>query len=72
MSMPLQEIHKIYNGLEVKDMPRHEFVKKVQDLTNQSGIQRDLGVIMGTKQTQAITAMREKQKIDRAIENGPA
>lgn len=67
--MNLQEINQIYNGFEIKDMPRNEFVKKVQELTSQSGVQRDLGVIMSTKQTQAITVAREKQKIDRAIEN---
>lgn len=66
MSMPIREINQIYNQLEVKDMPRHEFVKQVQDLTSQSGVQRDLGVIMGMKQTAAIG----KLKIDRAIENG--
>lgn len=63
--MNLQEIHKIYSGLETKDMPREEFVKQVQDLTSQAGINRDLQGIMAQKQTQAI----QKQKIDRAIEN---
>ncbi|GAG88005.1 unnamed protein product [marine sediment metagenome] len=63
--MNLREIHKIYNGLENKDMPREEFVKQVQDLTSQAGVNRDLGRIIAAKQTQAI----RKQEIDRAIEN---
>lgn len=61
-----QEIHQIYNDLEVKDMSRHEFIKKVQDLTSQTGVQKDLGNILGMKQTVAV----QKQKIDRAIKNG--
>jgi len=61
--MNLQEINAIYNGLETKDMPRQEFVKKVQNLTDPAGMQRDLGVIMGMKQT----AMVKKQEIDRAV-----
>lgn len=69
MSMPIQEINQIYNELEVKDMPRQAFVKKMQDLTSQTGVQRDLGKIMAGKQTAAITAAKEKQRIDRAIEN---
>lgn len=68
--MDLQEIHQIYNGFEVKDMPRQEFVKKIQDLTSQSGVQRDLGLIMSQKQTQAVKVAKEKERIDRAIENG--
>lgn len=65
--MNLQEINQIYNGFEVKDMPRHEFVKKMQDLTNPAGVRTDLGRIMAKKQTAAI----KKQEIDRAIiENG--
>ena len=65
--MNLQEINQIYNGLEVKDIPRHEFVKQVQDLINQSGVQRDLGKIMAGKRMVA----KRKQKIDMAIaENG--
>lgn len=64
--MNLQEINKIYDGFEKKDMPRQEFVKRVQDLTSQAGVNRDLGKIMAAKQTEAI----QKQKIDRAIENG--
>lgn len=63
--MNLQEIHQIYNGFEVKDMPRHEFVKKMQQLTNPAGMQQDLGRIMAGKQTVAI----KKQEIDRVIEN---
>lgn len=63
--MDLQEINKIYNRFEKKDMPRHEFVKQVQNLTSQSGVQRDLGKIMAGKRMVA----RRKQKIDRAIEN---
>jgi hypothetical protein len=63
-----QEINQIYNQLEVKDMPRQVFVKKVQELTSQSGVQRDLGTIMAGKRMVA----KRKQKIDRAIENGPS
>lgn len=63
--MDLREINQIYNGFEVKDMSRQEFVKKVQDLTNPAGVQTDLGKIMAKKQTAAI----KKQEIDRAIEN---
>lgn len=66
MTMPLQEIHQVYNALKIKDMPREAFVKQVQDLTSQSGVQRDLGVIMGRKRAEA----RNKMNIDRAIENG--
>lgn len=65
MSMPLQEIHQMYNQTN-KDMPRHEFIKEVQRLTSQSGVQRDLGKIMAMKQTAAV----RKREIDRAIENG--
>lgn len=67
--MNLQEINRIYNGLEVKDIPRNQFIKQVQELTSQAGVQRDLGKIMAQKQTAAITAAREKQRIDKAIEN---
>lgn len=69
MSLSIQEINRMYDQFEVKDMPRQQFIKQVQDLTSQSGIQRDLEIIMNVKQTQAITAAREKQKIDRAIGN---
>lgn len=71
--MDLQEIHKIYNEFssEQRDMPRQTFVKKMQDLTSQAGVQRDLEKIVAQEQTAAITAAREKQRIDRAIiENG--
>lgn len=67
--MNLREINQIYNGFpaEGRDMPREEFVKQVQNLTSQAGINRDLRGIMAGKQTQAV----QKQKIDRAIiENG--
>ena len=63
--MNLQEINQIYNELETKDMPRQEFVKKVQELTGQAGVQRDLGKIIGMKQS---AAMR-KQRVDRAMQN---
>lgn len=64
--MDLREIHQIYNKLEVKDMPRHEFVKQMQDLTSQSGVQRDLGKIMARKRAES----RNRMNIDRAVENG--
>lgn len=63
--MDLREIHQIYNQLEIKDMPRHEFVKQVQDLTSQSGVQRDLGVIMARKRAES----RNRMNVNRAIEN---
>lgn len=63
--MNLQEINQIYNGFEVKDMPRHIFVQKMQDLTSQTGVQRDLGKIMDAKRAEA----RNRMNIDRAIEN---
>ena len=67
--MNLREINQIYNGFpaEGRDMPREEFVKQVQNLTSQAGINKDLGRIMAGKQTQAA----QKLKIDKAIkENG--
>ena len=63
--MITQEINQIYDQFEKKDMPRHEFVKKVQELTSQTGVQRDLDKIMSTKQAEAI----QKQRIDRAVQN---
>lgn len=65
--MNLQEINQIYNKFspEQRDMPRQAFVKKVQDLTSQSGVQRDLGKIMAGKRMVA----KRKQVIDRAIAN---
>lgn len=63
--MNIQEIHKIYNGFEIKDMPRHEFVKQMQNLTSQSGVQQDLKKIMDRKRTES----RKRMEIDRAIED---
>ena len=65
MSLSIQEINRIYNGFEVKDMPRQQFVKEMQRLTNPAGVQTDFGRIMAKKQTAAI----KKQEIDRTLEN---
>jgi len=62
--MDLREINQMYNQTN-KDMPRHEFVKKVQDLTNPTEVQKDLGRIMAAKRTEA----RNQMNVDRAIEN---
>lgn len=70
--MNLQRINAIYNSFpEGQTMSRQEFVKEFQKLTSQAGVQRDLRKIAMVKQTQAIAAAREKQRIDEAIkENG--
>lgn len=65
MSMPLQEIHQMYNQTN-KDMPRHEFVKEIQRLTSPTGMQRDLGRIMMRKRMES----RNRMNINRVIENG--
>lgn len=69
--MNLQEINQIYDGFpsEGRDISREDFVKEMQRLTNQVGINRDLRRIMARKQTQSITAAKKKQEIDKAIEN---
>lgn len=61
--MNLREINQIYNSFEVKDMPRHEFVKKMQEITNPTEAQKDLGRIMTAKRMEA----RKRMEIDRAI-----
>lgn len=65
MSLSIQEINHMYNQTN-KDMPRHEFIKEMQRLTNQSETNKDLQKIMMRKRM----ASRERQKIDRAVENG--
>lgn len=65
-----REINEIYNGFEIKDMSRQEFVKRMQAATSVSGMQQDLGRIVARKQTQTIMAAREKQRIDEAMKNG--
>ena len=62
--MNLREINQIYNEIETKDMPRHEFVKEVQRLTDPAKVQQDLGRIMGMKQS----AAARKQRVDRAMQ----
>lgn len=64
----LQEINQVYNQTN-GDMSRDEFVKEMQRMTSPAEAQKDLGKIVAGKQTAAITAAREKQRIDRAIEN---
>lgn len=62
--MNTREIHKMYDQTN-KDMPRHEFVKQVQDLTDPVKAQQDVMQIMGMKQT----AAARKHKIDGAVQN---
>ena len=66
MSLSIQEINQTYDQTN-KDMPRQAFIKKMQDLMSQAGVQRDLEKIVAQEQAAAITAARERQKIDRAI-----
>lgn len=68
--MSIKEAGEIYDGLEVKDMPRTEFISKVRGLTNQGNMQRDLKAIINQKQEtrtrQALAAARAR-KIEEAI-----
>ncbi len=64
MGPPLHEINKMYDEIENKDMPRQEFVKRMQALTSQAGVDRDLGKILAAKRK----AANEKRIINTALE----
>ena len=66
----VEEAGKVYDGLTVKDMPRHEFIGKLRGLTNQGNMQRDLRGIINHKQktrTRQALAQARKRKIEEAL-----
>lgn len=66
----VEEAGKIYDGLEVKDLPRHEFIGKLRGLTHQGNMQRDLRGIINHKQktrTRQVLAEARARKIQEAV-----
>ena len=66
----IEEAGKVYDGLEVKDLLRHEFIGKLRGLTNQGLMQRDLKGIINQKQesrTRQVLAETRARKIQGAL-----
>jgi len=66
----VEEAGKIYDELETKDLPRHEFIGKLRGLTDQRLMQRDLKRIINHKQetrTRQVLAAARAKRIEEAI-----
>ena len=63
---------QIYDAMEPgqQDMPREEFIKRVNELTDPKQFKKDLGKTIAKKQefkTRAFLAAERKKKIDRVV-----
>lgn len=59
MPFTRQELNKIYNEFEKKDMPRAEFIKQATDLLDPELLKRDAGLM--------VMGRMNKKQIDQRI-----